>query len=139
LEPHHRVLEIGTGSGYQTAILAALAAEVWTIERIETLSLQARNTLSSLGIKNVHYRVGDGSLGWPEAAPFDAVIVTAGAPDVPDALRDQLVEGGRLVIPVGDEREQDLVVVRRDSGRTLREHCFPCRFVKLIGQQAWPK
>lgn len=138
LEPEHRVLEIGTGSGYHAAVMSRLAREVYTIERVEELSLQARSILLELGCDNVHFRVGDGSLGWPEAAPFDRIIVTAGAPQIPPALTGQLEHGGRLVIPVGDESEQTLLVVRREGERTIKTAKFPCRFVKLLGQQAWP-
>jgi protein-L-isoaspartate(D-aspartate) O-methyltransferase len=137
LEPHHRVLEIGTGSGYQTAILARLAAEVYTIERISPLVDSARELLISLGVENVRYRCGDGSLGWPEAAPFDRIIVTAGAPRVPEALPRQLAEGGRLVIPVGGEQKQTLIIVESIRGRIVEHPRLGCRFVKLIGDQAW--
>jgi len=139
LEPQHRVLEVGTGSGYQTAILASLASAVYTIERLEPLLTAAQALLTSLGIQNVCYRVGDGSLGWREAAPFDGIIVTAAAPEAPRSLVDQLADGGRLVIPVGGPREQNLTVVER-IGTTLRERpSFACRFVKLIGKEAWPE
>jgi len=137
LKPHHRVLEVGTGSGYQTALLAQLAALVFTIERLEPLLNAARERLASLGIVNVHYRVGDGSLGWPEAAPFDRIIVTAGAPEVPPSLVEQLAEAGRLVIPVGRQDEQTLTVVERSAGRARETPGLACRFVKLIGRQGW--
>jgi protein-L-isoaspartate(D-aspartate) O-methyltransferase len=137
IQPQHRVLEIGTGSGYQTAILAELAAEVYTIERIEPLQLAARELLTGLGVLNVAYRVGDGTLGWPEAAPFDGIIVTAAAPEAPPSLLNQLAEGGRLVIPVGPEDEQTLTVIERSGGATRETPAFPCRFVKLIGQEGW--
>jgi protein-L-isoaspartate(D-aspartate) O-methyltransferase len=145
-----RVLEIGTGSGYQTAILAELAREVFTVERFESLSASARRRLDGLGCTNVRYRVGDGTLGWPEEAeraPFDAVIVTAGAPGVPEALKTQLAPGGRLVIPVGRGREQDLLVVARklasspeasgDAAEFDTRSVCPCIFVKLVGEQGW--
>jgi protein-L-isoaspartate(D-aspartate) O-methyltransferase len=138
-QPNHRVLEIGTGSGYQTAILARLAGEVYTIERLAALQESARALLDSLGCTNVRYHVGDGSAGWPEAAPFDRIMVTAGAPEVPRSLLDQLVDGGRLVIPVGDLDEQVLLTIERRGDRTLEIPGIRCRFVKLIGEQAWPE
>jgi protein-L-isoaspartate(D-aspartate) O-methyltransferase len=128
-----RVLEIGTGSGYQTAVLARLAAEVLSVERIPALSARARETLSRLGVRNVRFRVGDGSAGWPEEAPFDAVLVTAAAPEIPPALLDQLADPGLLVAPVGDRIVQDLVRVRRERGRDRHERHFKCIFVPLIG------
>lgn len=136
-QPHHRVLEIGTGSGYQTAILARLAREVYTIERIAGLQIAARELLASLGFENVRYQVGDGTQGWPAAAPFDGIMVTAGAPEVPKALVEQLVDGGRMVIPVGDLDEQTLTTIVRRGGRTIEMPGFTCRFVKLIGEQGW--
>jgi len=132
-----RVLEIGTGSGYQAAILAALAAEVFTVERHATLSLRARGVLDGLGVTNVRYRVGDGTLGWPEAAPFDRILVTAAAPAVPPPLFHQLAEGGLLVAPVGGEGGQELHVIRKVEGRPVVRTMIPCRFVKLIGAQGW--
>jgi protein-L-isoaspartate(D-aspartate) O-methyltransferase len=137
VHPVHRVLEIGTGSGYQTAILARLAGHVYTIERLAPLQANARRLLDSLGFANVSYRVGDGSLGWPEFAPFDRIIVTAGAPETPRALADQLVDGGRLVIPLGGKAEQTLTIVDRRAGRTIEMPRYACRFVQLIGEQAW--
>lgn len=137
IRPEHRLLEIGTGSGYQTAILAELANQVYTIERLEPLQRASREVLATLGILNVAYRVGDGTLGWPEAAPFDGIIVTAGAPEVPQALLSQLADGGRLVIPVGGEDEQILTVIERAGACTHETPRFPCRFVKLIGREGW--
>jgi len=136
-QPHHRVLEIGTGSGYQAAILARLAAHVYTIERLAPLQEDAERLLKVLGYTNISYRVGDGSLGWPEEAPFDGIIVTAGAPRIPQALIDQLADGGRLVIPVGDTIEQTLTIVERTGDRTREMPQYPCRFVRLLGQQGW--
>jgi protein-L-isoaspartate(D-aspartate) O-methyltransferase len=133
------VLEIGTGSGYQTAILARLVREVYTIERLRPLQDAARAVLQSLGFSNVHYRVGDGSAGWREAAPFDRIMVTAGAPEVPRSLVDQLAAGGRLVVPVGDTNEQVLTTVERRGDRTLEIPGMFCRFVKLIGEEGWPE
>ncbi len=137
LDRHHRVLEIGTGSGYQTAILARLAREIYTIERIGELQNSARALLESLGITNISYRTGDGSLGWPEQAPFDRIIVTAGAPEVPPSLTAQLTDSGRLVIPVGGRDEQILTIVERTGPHTREMPRFACRFVKLIGREAW--
>ncbi len=137
VRPEHRVLEVGTGSGYQTAILARLGYHVFTIERLAPLQEAARERLASLGIHNVSYRVGDGTAGWPEEAPFDRIMVTAGAPEVPRSLLDQLIEGGRMVIPVGDTGDQILTVVERLHGKTRETPGYPCRFVKLIGAEAW--
>ncbi len=132
-----KVLEIGTGSGYQTAILAELARQVFSIERLSTLSNRARRTLYRLGYVNVTLRIGDGTVGWPEETPFDAIIVTAGAPEVPQVYKDQLAENGRLVIPRGGEESQDLVLIRR-RGETFHEEAkVPCRFVKLVGRHGW--
>lgn len=133
-----KVLEIGTGSGYQSAILATLADRIYTIERIRHLALRARRALDSLGLLNVNIRVGDGTEGWAEEAPFDAIIVTAGAPDVPDALKSQLKLGGRLVIPVGNLSEQTLTkVTRKEDGSYVTETSVACRFVNLIGKFGW--
>ena len=135
---HERVLEIGTGSGYQTAILAELCSKVYSIERIKALADRAIRTLDSLGYYNVLLRVGDGSLGWREEAPFDAVLVTAAAPTVPDALVEQLSPKGRLVIPAGDAYSQELRKgVKEDEGMRWTE-LGGCVFVKLIGDQGWP-
>ncbi|SJZ53694.1 protein-L-isoaspartate(D-aspartate) O-methyltransferase [Trichlorobacter thiogenes] len=132
------VLEIGTGSGYQTAILASLVRRVWTIERIRPLAMQARKVLDTLHLLNVNIKVGDGTLGWPEEGPFDAILVTAGAPAIPETLAAQLVPGGRLVIPVGDEANQTLLRIRKAADGTLsQETGIGCRFVPLIGQQGW--
>jgi protein-L-isoaspartate(D-aspartate) O-methyltransferase len=133
-----RVLEIGTGTGYQTAILAELAKEIVTIERIPELGGAARELLLELGYSNIEFRIGDGSLGCPDRAPYDAILVTAGAPDYPAPLYRQLRIGGRLVIPVGDESSQTLrVVTRGEQGPDIRE-AGGCRFVRLIGDAAWP-
>ncbi len=133
-----KVLEIGTGSGYQTAILAELAREVCTVERIAALSEKARSTLADLGYENIRYRLGDGTLGWPEEAPFDRIIVTAGAPHVPESLKGQLAEAGRLVIPVGGGHGQDLLIVTREGDEFRTEKGTGCIFVKLIGEEGWP-
>lgn len=137
LRGDERVLEVGTGSGYQTAILSELAAKVYTIERIPTLSLRARSLLDGLGRTNIRYRIGDGTLGWSEDAPFDRILVTAGAPVLPQALVDQLAEGGILVAPVGDQECQQLTVVRKKQGRPIAQNVMACRFVKLIGAEGW--
>jgi len=126
-----KVLEIGTGSGYQTAVLAEIAGEVWTVEIVGTLAERARGILDGLGYENVHYRVGDGSKGWPEEAPFEAVIVTAAAPQMPSALEDQLAVGGRMIVPVGTDL-QELYFVRRGKKGLERERRLGVRFVPLV-------
>jgi protein-L-isoaspartate(D-aspartate) O-methyltransferase len=130
-------LEIGTGSGYQAAILSRLAVVVFSIERIPELAAQARATLAMAGIMNVHVFVGDGSLGLPEHGPYDAIVVTAASPKVPPALIGQLKLGGRLIIPVGDRHEQTLMRVTATSDGPKVERLGGCRFVPLIGQQGW--
>jgi len=137
LEGHEKVLELGTGSGYQTAVLAELADRVFTIERIPSLLHRAREVLNSLGYRNVVYRVGDGTLGWPEEAPFDAILVSAGAPRVPQPLVDQLSMGGRLVLPVGDRRSQELILVERVPEGIRKTTLGGCRFVDLVGKWGW--
>ena len=138
LQPTDRVLEIGTGSGYQTAVLSPLAAQVFSVERIPALAEQAGGVLEGLGCKNVQLRVGDGTAGWPDEAPFDAIVVTAGAPEVPQSLKDQLVEdGGRLVIPVGDRAVQDLVRITRSGDGFESKKLLSCRFVPLVGEEGW--
>jgi protein-L-isoaspartate(D-aspartate) O-methyltransferase len=132
-----RVLEIGTGSGYQTAVLARLAGEVYSVERHRTLSLRARGVLDGLGFENVRYRTGDGTLGWPDAAPFDRAIITAAAPKIPDPVFAQLAEGGLLVLPLGDEESQRITVVRKWEGRPVFHQGLACRFVPLIGREGW--
>ena len=135
-----KVLEIGAGSGYAAAILSRIAGEVYTVERVAGLAETAAATLSDLGFHNVHVLHGDGTLGWAEHAPYDAIIVTAGGPDVPDSLKRQLKIGGRLVIPVGaDPSAQELVRVTRISeDRFKTEEIADVRFVPLIGEQGWP-
>jgi len=134
-----KVLEIGTGSGYQTAVLAEIAERVFSIERVAPLYRRARELLDQLGCHRAVLRHGDGSCGWREQAPFDAIIVTAGAPHVPAELREQLGPGGRLVIPVGDRRSQTLLRITRREGGDLREQLGGCVFVDLIGRDAWPQ
>jgi protein-L-isoaspartate(D-aspartate) O-methyltransferase len=137
LEGDETVLEIGTGSGYQAAILARLARRVVTIERLERLSERARGLLSELGVSNVEFFVGDGTLGNPERGPYDRVIVTASAPAIPEPLYEQLKPGGLIVAPVGDESSQELVVLEKTpAGPRLTPLCG-CRFVKLIGKVGW--
>jgi protein-L-isoaspartate(D-aspartate) O-methyltransferase len=138
LAGHERVLEIGTGSGYQTAVLAELCGKVFTIERLKGLADRAMRRLDVLGYYNVLARVSDGSLGWREEAPFDAVMVTAAAPDVPPALLEQLAVKGRLVIPVGDAHTQVLRKCVREETDLCWTELGGCVFVKLIGQHAWP-
>ncbi len=135
--PGDRVLEVGTGSGYQTAVLAELAREVYTIERIPELAERAAERLRRLGYRNVFVEVGDGSMGLPDKAPFDGILVTAGAPDVPSPLVDQLAVGGRLVIPVGSEYHQTLVALTRHEEGLERTVGTGCVFVPLIGARAW--
>lgn len=134
LSGEEKVLEIGTGSGYQTAVLCRLSREVVTIERVPFLSDGARKILGELGMTNVVFRVGDGTLGSPDDAPFDRVIVTAASPDVPAPLFEQLLEGGVMVIPIGGRWEQELCVVRKESGTLRREMTGGCRFVPLLGR-----
>ena len=132
-----KVLEIGTGCGYQTAILAKLADWVFSIERLPNLSRRAQANLEKVGVFNVNLIVGDGTKGWPEEAPYDAIIVTAGAPATPEPLKEQLAEGGRLVIPVGDHRVQTLMRITRKGDDFVEEDLGGCRFVDLIGEYGW--
>jgi protein-L-isoaspartate(D-aspartate) O-methyltransferase len=139
-KPTDRVLEIGTGSAYATALLAELVAEVYTVERLETLATAARQRLADLHYRNVHMRHGDGTLGWPEHAPYDGIVVTAGGPEVPAPLLPQLRVEGHLVVPIGPTpRAQELVrVTRRPSGEYSRESLGAVAFVPLIGSAGWP-
>jgi protein-L-isoaspartate(D-aspartate) O-methyltransferase len=133
-----KVLEVGTGSGYQTAILAELADQVYSIERIPGLAKRARKTLDQLKHTNVIIRIGDGTEGWRDESPFTGVIVTASAPDVPDPLLKQLAPSGRLVIPIGDEQFQDLMLyTKKGADQYDQESLGGCRFVKLIGHHGW--
>jgi protein-L-isoaspartate(D-aspartate) O-methyltransferase len=132
-----RVLEIGTGSGYQAAILSQLCVYVYSIERYEQLSAQAASRLAGLRIQNVTLRVGDGTLGWPDLAPFDRILVTAAAPHLPTQLISQLIVGGIMVVPVGDQSQQTLQVIQRDESGTHIESLGRCVFVPLIGWDAW--
>lgn len=137
LHESDRVLEVGTGCGYQTAVLAEIAATVYTIERLAPLASMARQTLDASGYTNVVARVGDGTLGWPDEAPFDAIIVAAGAPRVPRPLVAQLAIGGRLVFPIGEEELQTLVRIRKEEAGLREEYLGDCRFVKLVGRYGW--
>ncbi len=134
VKPTDRVLEIGTGSGYQAAILGELAAEVYTIEIVEPLGKRAAATLERLGYKNVHVKIGDGYRGWPEHAPFDAIIVTCAPEHVPRPLIEQTKEGGRIIIPVGSAGEQNLYLFERRDGRLERRMVLPVRFVPMTGK-----
>ena len=134
-----KVLEIGAGSGYQTAILAEIAQRVFSVERILSLGVKARELLFKLGYTNFEIKISDGTQGWLDESPFDAIIVTAGAPDIPRPLVDQLVIGGRLVIPVGDAITQDLYRVVRTPTGIEKEDLGGCRFVKLIGKYGWER
>jgi protein-L-isoaspartate(D-aspartate) O-methyltransferase len=138
--PDHKVLELGTGSGYQTAVLAKLASQVYSVERVKPLLDQAFERVMDLGLRNAHFRHGDGTLGWPEAVPFDRIIITAGAPELPrELLLSQLVDGGVAILPAGPEDDQMLIEVRREGSHLKVTDICPCRFVKLIGKQGWPE
>ena len=132
-----KVLEVGTGSGYQTAVLAELARRVCSIERLPRLAERARALLEGLGYDNVWIRVGGGTLGWPDEAPFDRILVTAGGPAVPPPLFQQLAEGGRMVLPLGDEAIQTMTVVDKVGGAMRTRTHGECKFVKLVGKYAW--
>lgn len=132
-----RVLEVGAGSGYQAAVLSLLAREVITVESRTPLALAAQERLTDLGYLNVHVHNGDGSSGFPEAAPYDAILVTAAAPEIPLVLGGQLREGGRLVIPVGSQESQQLVQARKENGELKSQVLFDCQFVPLLGRYGW--
>jgi len=132
-----KTLEIGTGSGYQTAILAELSEKVYTVERIRSLLVKSRNILAELGYNNILFKAFDGTLGWKEYEPYDAIIVTAGAPNVPQPLLDQLAEGGRLIIPVGNRFSQELIKMTKKRGKYIQKNLGGCRFVDLIGVHGW--
>ncbi len=139
LDPDAKVLEIGTGSGYQAAVLACLVRFVFTVERIPELAREAKHRLDALGIENVSVKVMDGTLGWSAQAPYHAILVTAGAPEVPRPLLAQLAEGGRLVVPVGSQDEQELVVVERRGSSFPERNLGRATFVPLIGRFGWKK
>lgn len=137
LKGNEKVLEIGTGSGYQAAVLAELAKEVYTIERFGALAQRAREIFRSLGYVNIYDKVGDGTLGWPEEAPFDRIMITAGTPKIPDPLIQQLSQGGIIVAPVGERFSQQLLKVKESGGRLSEEYHTPCVFVPLVGKYGW--
>ncbi|MDZ7376365.1 MAG: protein-L-isoaspartate(D-aspartate) O-methyltransferase [candidate division KSB1 bacterium] len=136
-EKNKKVLEIGTGSGYQTAILAETCGQVYSIERHRELADRAQQILRALGYSNVEIRCGDGTMGWPEHAPFDAIIVTAGAPEIPETLVQQLVEGGLMVIPVGSQYRQNLELIKKRGDSYITKTICGCIFVPLIGKEGW--
>lgn len=135
--PEMKALEIGAGSGYQAALLGMLCREVWAVEIVEPLARRAAEVLEELGLDNVHVVVADGTLGLPEQAPFDRIIVAAGAPAVPEPLCEQLADGGRLVIPVGGRLGQRLLIIDRDGDRLIQREGMPCVFVPLVGRHGW--
>ena len=137
LQGHEKVLEIGTGSGYQTAVLAELADRVFSMERFPSLAYRANQVLQKIGYKNVIIRVADGTMGWPEEAPFDGIIITAGTPQIPQPLLDQLAIGGRMVAPVGDRFSQELILVESKSEAIRQTKLGAVRFVDLIGKWGW--
>jgi len=137
LKGPERVLEIGTGSGYQAAVLAELCQKVYTVERVKTLADKARQNLDRLGYRNVAMKVFDGTYGWKDMAPFDAIIVTAASPSVPQPLVEQLKEGGVLVVPVGERMSQELLSIVKTSTGIRTERSIPCVFVPLIGNHGW--
>jgi protein-L-isoaspartate(D-aspartate) O-methyltransferase len=137
LRGQEKVLEVGTGSGYQTALLAEICFNVFSVEKVRSLARKAREVLDKLEYHNIAIHVGDGTIGWSEHAPYDAVIVAAGAPEVPTPLLDQLPIGGRLVIPVGDEQTQTLMRITRSASGFAEEELGECKFVKLLGKYAW--
>jgi protein-L-isoaspartate(D-aspartate) O-methyltransferase len=135
--PRDRVLEIGTGSGHQTAVLAQLADRVYSVERISELAARAREKLDAMRISNIAILVGDGTIGWSRYAPYDAILVAAAAPDIPQPLVDQLAEGGRMLVPVGSLQAQRLVLVRKQGGEVTSEEILDCTFVPLLGRFGW--
>jgi len=139
IEPNDRVLEIGTGSGYQTALLAHLAGHVYSIERVRELSMRARTALDRMRFSNIALLVGDGTIGWSKYAPYDAILVAAGSPTIPQALVDQLAVNGRMLIPVGTRDEQVLTLVRRTPHGIETEAIGGCVFVPLLGRFGWPE
>jgi protein-L-isoaspartate(D-aspartate) O-methyltransferase len=138
LSREHGVLEVGTGTGFQTALLARMAGRVCSVERVAPLAEKARANLRFLGFENVEIRVGDGSVGWPERAPFERILVAAAAPEVPPSLLSQLAPGGRLVIPVGDDRSQVLTLLESTGEGYSERKDEACVFVRLIGREGWP-
>lgn len=139
LKGNEKVLEIGTGSGYQAAILSQIAKEVYTVEKIEPLGLKAERLFKELGYENIKVKIGDGTEGWSEYAPYDGIIVTAGSPQIPKPLIEQLSENGRIVIPTGDSFSQDLIVGEKIKGKLIKRTICGCVFVPLIGKYGWEK
>jgi protein-L-isoaspartate(D-aspartate) O-methyltransferase len=137
LKKNDKVLEIGTGSGYQAAVLQEIAAHVFSVERISPLAEHAWNVLASLGYTDIAIKVGDGTLGWPEESPFDAIIVTSGSPEVPETLLNELKDGGRMIIPVGSMSHQRIIRITRTKGNFNKEELLSCVFVPLIGEYGW--
>ena len=137
VQPQDRILEVGTGTGYEAAVLGELATEVWTIERYAELAARATENLKVLGYENVHVIHGDGSVGLPALAPFDGILVAAAAPHIPESLLVQLAEGGRMVVPVGGRHEQQLQIVRKVGGEVITRSQEYCRFVPLVGEEGW--
>jgi protein-L-isoaspartate(D-aspartate) O-methyltransferase len=137
LKGSERILEIGTGSGYAAAVFAELCGEVFSVERIEELAIKARLVLTAIGSRNVRIQIGDGTLGWPEEAPFDGIVISAGAPQIPRPLLDQLKPGGNFVLPMGEEELQTLVRLRKTPSGLKEEYFGECRFVKLRGTHGW--
>lgn len=135
--PNDRVLEIGTGSGYAAAVISRIASRVFTVERIEALAERASAVFIDLGYDNCVVRTADGTVGWPEEGPFDCILVSAGAPEIPDTLQNQLGPGGRMIIPVGGHTVQELILVTNEDGRMLQQQTVAVRFVPLIGSQGW--
>jgi protein-L-isoaspartate(D-aspartate) O-methyltransferase len=139
LTGHERVLEVGTGSGYQTVLLSHLVEQVFSVERVPELYEHAREIIRACGVRNVSLMLGDGTLGWREHAPYDAILVSAAAPDVPRPLEEQLADGGRLLVPLGDRTEQMLVMVTRRGEHLERRDIAPVRFVPLMGTHGWAR
>lgn len=137
LASHDRVLEIGTGSGYQTAVLAELAGQVFTIERIRSISLAAQKLLDQLGYQNIVYKIFDGSYGWRDQSPYDAILITAGVPEIPKTLVEQLKDGGRMVIPVGSDEKQSLTILTKNGVHVDTHVIADCKFVRLVGKYGW--
>jgi len=137
LEGKEKVLEIGTGSGYQAAILAELAAQVYSIERFERLAESAKETLGAMGYTNIQIKTGDGTLGWPQEAPFDRIIITAASPSIPPPLVEQLKDGGRMILPLGEALSQTLILARKKNGELESRAICGCVFVPLVGQYGY--
>lgn len=138
IEPGHKVLEIGTGSGYQAAVLGEMGADVYSVERIRKLFIAARTLLFDMRYFNIRLKLDDGTMGWPDEAPFDRIIVTAGGPEIPQCLIDQLADHGRMIIPVGKEkRRQQLILVTKEDGKITETDMGGCAFVDLVGKQGW--